>query len=389
MTILLLIVCIFFLALGVPTSFGLGLGFAIFTFVWGGVSIDLLFQEIYKASGSFPLMAIPFFILAGELMIEGKIMPFMLEFINYFVGGIRGGLAHVNIVASAFFAGISGSAVSDTAAIGSITIPAMKQSGYRIDFAVALSAAAGVMGPIIPPSILAVIYSSIYPVSVGALFAGGMIPGILIAVALMLVVGVQSVKYDFPKSSEKFEPKKVFISFIKTFPALLMPIIVLGGILFGVFTPTEASATAAAYALIVGIFIYRTLTIRIIFDCFLRASITSSTILLIIGTCDPFGWVMAFLRIPQTISNFVIETTSNPAVVVLLFMVFLLFMVCIMDAAVSVLIFGPTLAAVAAKFGIDPLHFGVLYVINVCIGIATPPRSVCAFLWQRPLEEFL
>ena len=380
MSILLVALLVLFLAAGIPVAFSIGLSSMGFFFIWGQLPLNFLFQQMFTGIDSFPLLAIPFFILAGELMLQANIMDILLDFVNYLVGRVRGGLAYVNIVGSMFFAGITGSGSGDTAALGSILIPAMKKSGYELDYTVAVTAASSVVGPIIPPSIAMVLYGSILPVSIGALFAGGMIPGILIGLSLLVVAYILSARKHHPKSIEKVSVKGFIKSFVRTFPALLMPIIILGGILSGAFTPTEASATAAAFALFAGTVIYRTLTIRKIIDSFVNAAITASIILLIASVSIPFGQIIAFLQVPQQLVSLISNLTSNASVGMFLILVFLLIIGATMDTTPIILVLGPILAPLAVHFGIDPLHFGVIFVMNAIIGLATPPFGLCIFV---------
>jgi tripartite ATP-independent transporter DctM subunit len=373
-------ILILFLAAGIPVAFAIGLASVCFALLGGTTPVPFIVQQMYKGIDVFPLLAIPFFMLAGELMVQARIVDRIVEFINLLVGGIRGGLAHVNIVGSMFFAGITGSGSADTAALGSILIPAMTKSGYKLDYSVAVTCSSSVVGPIIPPSITMVLYGTVVPVSIGGLFAGGMIPGILIGLSLMVVAYVFSIKKHHPKSLEKFNFKDLFISSFRTLPAIMMPIIILGGILSGVFTPTEASAAACGFALFAGIVIYRTLTVRNIIESFANAAMTSSIILLIGAVSNPFAQIITFLNVPLIATKSIYALTSDPLIALMLMMAFMLFMTAVMESAACVFILSPILAPVAMNFGIDPLHFGVLFVMTICIGLATPPFGLCLFI---------
>ena len=369
-----------FLLTGMPIAFAVGLAVAFAIIAWGEAPLTMNFQQMYNGIDSFTLIALPMFIWAGDLMGKGGIINDLLLLCRVLCGRIRGNLAHANIVGSMFFAGISGSAVSDTAAIGGALIPAMVEDGYDPDFSVAVTASSSVIGPIIPPSIGMVLYGSVASVSVSALFIGGIVPGILLGVGLMIVAAFYSHKRNYPKNTQKYTAKEIAGSIIKSLPAILMMLIILGGILGGIFTPTEASSIAVVYALIIGIFYYRCLNGKIILKSLCDSMALAGSVLVIVAVSYPLGWLVAMGQIPAIMSSFIISVTSNKFVVLLMINVFLLFLGCIMDANANLLIFAPILAPIAASFGIDPVHFGVIFVLNVIIGLATPPFGVCLFV---------
>lgn len=365
---------------GMPIAFGVGLAVAFAIIMWGEAPLIMNFQQMYNGIDSFTLIALPMFVWAGDLMGKGGIINDLLLLCRVLCGRVRGSLAHANIVGSMFFAGISGSAVSDTAAIGGTLIPAMVEEGYDPDFSVAVTASSSVIGPIIPPSIGMVLYGSVASVSVAALFIGGIIPGIMLGVGLMLVAAYYSHKRKYPKNTQKYTPKEIAAALFKSMPAVLMMLIILGGILGGVFTPTEASSIAVVYALVVGILYYRCLNARIILKSLCDSMALAGSVLVIVAVSYPLGWLVAMGQIPAIMSEFIMSVTSSKVVVLLMMNVFLLFLGCIMDANANLLIFAPILAPIAASFGINPVHFGVMFVLNVIIGLATPPFGVCLFV---------
>jgi tripartite ATP-independent transporter DctM subunit len=385
------------LTLGVPIYIGLGMALYVVAIGLGTVPPVMVFQQMFQGLSSFVLLAIPLFILAGELMMRAKIIDDIITLCNILVGGFRGGLAHVNIVACMFFAGITGSAVSETAAIGSILIPSMKRNGYGDEFPVALTAAASVIGPIIPPSIPMVLYGSVVSASIGGLFFGGVVPGIMLGLGLMLVAGFISHKRKFPVSYRKMTLAEVGWTIIRSLPALMMPMIILGGILGGVFTATEAAAVAVAYSILVGVFFYRTLTLADIVTSVKVSMIVASNILVIVAVSNPLGWIVALDLVPQRLAAVVTGFSTEPWVVLLIINVFLLILGSVMDASANILIFAPIFAPLAISVGVDPLHFGVVFVLNLVIGLATPPFGMCLFVaaaigkisFERTVKEII
>lgn len=374
-----LLLASFFLTilLGIPLAFGLGISSLLYLVVemnnmpWG-----IIAQRLFEGANSFPLMAIPFFILAGALMNYGGLAKKLVDLANYLVGFIRGGLAMVNIVGSMFFAGISGSSVADTAAIGSLLIPTMTERGYKKDFSVAVTASSSTIGVIIPPSIPMVLLGAIGGVSIGKLFLGGAIPGILLGLAQMGVAYFISKKENYPK--EEVPTFGKILSSVKVgILALIMPLIILGGIIGGVFTPTEAGAVAVIYSFIIGFFVYKQLKLsdlpRILYD----TMINTASIMFLVATASLFGWILSYERIPQMIANAMLSVTENQLLILLLINIFLLIIGCIMDMTASLIILVPMLLPLIKSLGIDPIHFGVIMVLNLSIGLFTPPFGVC------------
>ena len=306
------------LALGIPIAFVMGITALAALFALPGVPLHLIPQRLFTGMDSFPIMAVPFFILGGDLMNAAKITDRIIDFSKLLVGRIRGGLGHVNIVGSMFFAGISGSAVADASCLGSILIPAMEKDGYEVHYASAITASAAVIGPIIPPSIPMVVLALVANLSVGALFLGGVLPGVFIGLGLMAVNYVISRRRRYARVEEPLSLKKLIHTLFGAIIPLLMPLIIMGGILSGVFTPTEAASIAVAYALFVGFFILRTLTLKDLPRIFFRSTVATSTILIVMAMANAFSWILATQQIPQQVSQFIFSISKNPYVFLLL-----------------------------------------------------------------------
>ena len=364
--------------MGIPLALVMGItGMAVILAM--GVPLQLVAQRMFTGIDSFPLMAVPFFILAGDLMNRGGTTARIVTFANSLVGHIRGGLAHACIVANMIFAGISGSAVADASAIGSIMIPSMEKNGYDLDFSAALNSAAATIGPIIPPSIIMVIYGVSVNVSVGGLFAAGFLPGILMGFALMIVVSRTAKKRNYPKS-EGFSGKKVASEFVSALWALMAPVIILGGILGGVFTPTEAAAVAVIYSFFVGKFIFREISWKDLPGILFQSGITTGAILLIISLANVFAWVIAANQIPLRLSSLFLSATDNPYVFLFIVNILLLLVGMFMETGAAIILLAPILAPIAVQLGIHPLQFGFIMVLILAIGMATPPVGVCLFV---------
>lgn len=342
--------------------------------------IPLLFRNIYNGIDSFPLMAIPFFMLAGELMNRGGITLSLVHFSQSLMGHIRGGLAHVNIFSSMLFAGLSGSAVADTSALGSMLIPAMEKNGYSRKFAAAITAASSVIGPIIPPSGIMIIYAYTMEVSVAALFAAGIVPGILVGVSLMAITSIMAQKYDFPIASQKATWGERGQAARGALLPMLTPVIILGGILGGIFTPTEASAIAVAYALILSLFITRTLKFSELPAIFNKAAMASAVVMLLVGAAIAFKTVVSLSHVAEDLAAYVLGLSDS--VYVLLFMINLLLFVVgmFLDAGPAIIILGPILGPVFINMGVDPVHFAMIMSVNLTVGLATPPMGLVLFV---------
>lgn len=366
--------------IGIPIAFSLGAVGVLGVFMLSGNPLAIIPRVIFSGISFYPLLAIPFFICAGELMNKAGITEKLVRFADLFVGKAPGGLAYTNILTSMFFGGITGSAAADTSAIGGLLIPAMVKEGYSKDFSVAVTASSSTVGPIIPPSIIMVIYGATVGVSIGALFSAGIVPGILIGVSLMFVVLFMSINHKFPKRTGRIKRLEAWITIREAIWPLGMPIIIIGGILGGTFTPTEAGAVGVLYSLLVGFFILKSIKISDIYPIFRHTALLTSTVLLIIGCAKILSWVLTVLQFQNYISQTFMQYSKNPIVFLILVNILLLIMGTFMDAGASVILLAPILAPIAANFGINPIHFGIITVLNLTIGHGTPPMGVCLFI---------
>ncbi len=365
--------------MGIPIAFVLGLTSFVGLLYSGTIPLLLIPKQMFSGTDSFPLLAVPFFILAGNLMNIGGITKRLIHFCNILLGYVRGGLALVNVIASMFFAGITGAAVADTSALGSILIPAMAREKYDRDFSAAVTAASSTVGPIIPPSIPMVILGTVGELSIGALFLAGVIPGILVGLSLLVVSYVISVRRDYPKEKMR-SLKEFFIGLKDALLALLMPAIIMGGILGGIFTPTEAAVVAVFYAFLVSFFVYREARWTDLPKVLIDSVVLTSIIMFVIANSAVFGWLLANHQVPQTVAQTLLSITTDKWVLLLLINLFLLFVGTFMETTASLIILTPILLPLAVKVGIDPIHFGLVMVLNLVIGLITPPLGVCLFI---------
>ena len=373
------ILMVVLLFIGVPVAFVLGLVSLAWLLV-EGISLRVIPMRVYAGINLFVLMAIPFFIFAGGVMNRGGITERLVRFVDMIVGRVRGGLAHVNIYSSLLFAGISGSAIADVSAIGSILIPAMEKDGYTKKFSAMITASSSIVGPIIPPSITIVLYGALSGVSIAGLFAAAVIPGLLIGVGQSILVAFLARRKRLPKAArDSFSVRRFAGTSRDALAALIMPIIILGGILGGVFTPTEAAAVACAYALLIGFFLYRQLRLRDLPGLFLEAVKTSAMLFLIIGTASILGWIFARKGIPGLLAEFLLGISQDPRIVVLLVVVLLLFIGTWLETGASIVMLVPVLPPMMDILGYHPLHSGVLIVVGMLIGLITPPLGMCLF----------
>jgi len=369
------------LALGVPIAFSLFIAPLLTLIIFPSpYPIIVLIQRIFVGVDMFALMAVPLFMLTGILMGKAGITTRLVDFASTLVGRYKGGFAYIATITSMIFAGISGSGVADTAATGSITIPAMKSRGYAPAFAASVEASASATGPIIPPSIPMIVYGIVAEVSIGALFAGGIIPGLLIGLSIMLVIWIISHRRGYEGSDQPFSGPEVLRSFVRAVPALIMPIIVLGGIFGGIFTATEASAVGVIYALLVGLFVYRELKVSHLPGIFLETAVIIGTILFLVGTSSAFAWILAAERIPQKMASFLISLSSNRVVILILMNMLCIFAGSILDTVVAITILTPVLLPTIESIGVNPVYFGVLLVVNLAIGLCTPPVGLNLFV---------
>lgn len=380
MTVLLLVLSfVFFLALGVPIAFVLGLTPLVTMIVQGGTPLTLVAQRIFTGMDNMVLMAIPFFILAGNIMSKGGMTHQLVTFCKVLVGWLRGGLAYINVVISMIFAGITGAAVADTSAIGSILIPAMQREGYDTDFSAAVTATSSTIGPVIPPSIPFIIYGVLGEVSIASLFLAGIVPGVLLGVFMMAVVAYYARIRNYPKETLP-TLKEALKSFYEAALVLIMPLIILGGILTGIFTPTESACIAVFYALFIGIVVHRNIKLKDLPKLLIDTAATSSLVMLVIGMASIFSWVLASEQVPQMVTEAILSLTDNRIIILLLMNFALLIVGTFMETAASLIILTPVLLPLMVSIGIDPLHFGVILVLNLVIGLTTPPVGVCLFI---------
>lgn len=373
----LLIGWILLLVMSMPITFSILLVCIIYLFLNGGMLVAV--QRIVMGVNSFTLLAIPLFIFAANIMNATGVTERLFRFAKVLVGHITGGLGQVNILASLLFSGMSGSAHADAGGLGKIEIQAMREEGYDDGFTGAITAASSVVGPIMPPSIPMVIYAAIANVSVGKLFIGGIIPAILCSFSLMIIVFIIARKKGY-KVHPKANLKEGITAFIKAFPALLTPIIIIGGIFSGFFTPTEAAAIASLYALIIGTLVYKSLTLKKLREIIRDTLSDSAMIGFIVAAISVMGYVLAMEQVPQKISTFFITYTSNPIVFLLVVNLLLLLLGTVMETMAILLLIVPTLVPIAIALGIDPIHFGVVVVLNMMIGILSPPMGVSLFV---------
>jgi TRAP-type C4-dicarboxylate transport system permease large subunit len=432
-----------FLLIGLPVFFGLLAAPGLLLWLNGQErDITLLYRNVYNGMDSFPLMAIPFFMLAGEMMNRGGITIRLVEFSQALMGHLRGGLAHVNVLSSILFAGLSGSAVADTSALGSMLIPAMEKQGYTRRFAAAITAASSVIGPIIPPSGIMIIYAYVMGESVAALFLAGIVPGIMVGIGLMVMVRVLADRYDLPKAERIVRKDQslsgteywmsfglarvnlgallmmiatgiapldalpgwsIFLFFLVVSHFLLIglrtrvssdfrmvckravvplqtPILILGGILLGVFTPTEAAAVAVFYAVIVAFFILRTMTLKDLPEVLGRAALTSAVVLLLVGAAMAFKTVVSLSYAPQILAEFILSLSENPLMLLFLINILLFIVGMFLDAGPAIIILGPILGPIFVDLGVHPVHFAIIMSVNLTVGLATPPMGLVLFV---------
>jgi C4-dicarboxylate transporter, DctM subunit len=371
---------VFFLLLTVPIGISLGLA-SLVTIIFAEVtSVEYLAQSLVQSTDSFPLMAVPFFILAGEIMGKGGISERLFKLANVFVGNFTGGFAMAAVLTCMFFAAISGSGPATVAAVGGIMIPAMVGYGYDKKFATAVVVAAGALGIIIPPSIPMVIYGVSGGVSIGDMFIAGIVPGIVIGVVMMVWSYIYSKKNNYKGNGEKFTIKRALSGINEAKWAIFIPILILGGIYGGIFTPTEAAVVAVVYAAFISIFVYKELNLKTFPAVLKDAALTSATILIIIGTANAFGRILTLEQIPKMVADLLLSISSNPLIILLLLNILLLFVGMFMDTVAAIIILVPILLPIAVNIGIDPIHFGIIMIVNLAIGFITPPVGVNLFV---------
>lgn len=377
-----IIVLFLMLLIGAPVILAIGTAGAVFFLIEPGMLSQMLIypMKFFNGIDSFVFLCIPLFVLTGELMSLTGMMNRMVRFCQILVGGLKGGLAYVNVLASMLFAGISGSALADISALGPVEINMMDEAGYDRSFAAALTAASAIQGPIIPPSIPMVLYASIASVSVGAMLFAGIIPGVMLGVGQMIMIAILAKKKNYPVSKIRVTPKVVLQETGAAFTALLMPVIILGGILSGVFTATESAAIAVVYAIIIGVLVYRNLTLKKILGAVYRTARTTASIYLIVAFTGVIGWVLAVENVPAMINTWVVNSNMSVYTCLLLVNLFFLFNGCWISDTAQLLLFAPIFMPIFQNLGVSPIHFGCLMVVNVMISLITPPYGTALFL---------
>ena len=380
-SVVLLISACIYLAIGVPVAFALGLSTVTALLVSGSFPMLVLLKETFTGIDSFPLMAVPFFILAAELMSGGSLTDVLLRFAGQFVGHKRGGLGYTNVVALTFFSGISGSALADAAGPGSMMIRMMDKAGYDRAYAAALTAATAIVGPIIPPSIIMIIYALADDnVSVGALFVAGLLPGLLIAVAMCVVNWYVSKKRNYRGDGENPTRAQILRTTWRALPAILLPVLILGGMRAGWFTPTEASVVAVFYALVCGKYVYGTLKWSAVPDILWRSALLTASVLIIIAMSASFAWVLTIEGVPQAVANWISDMQLSQWTFLIVINIFLLLFGIFIEPLPGIMVLVPILAPVAAKVGIDPTHFAMVVIFNLTLGMITPPVGGLLFV---------
>lgn len=390
MSVLLFGVFLVTLLLGVPVAFSIMMA-AMAVMLSGDVGLGMVAQRMFASTNSFPLIAVPFFILAGDLLAQGAISKYLVEFAESFLGMIKGGLSIVSVVTGMFFAAISGSGAATTAAVGATLIPQLKERGYEEDSAAALIAAAGTIGVVIPPSVPMVLYavSAGNGVTLNALFTNGFGPGLLMGAILIVIALVQAYKHNYPKGAS-FSLKNVLLTFVRAVPGLLMPAIILGGIFTGFFTASEAAAVAVVYAMFVSFFVYRDMTVKKLFTIMAGSAKTSAVIMIIIACSGPFGWVLANYGIPNAIASSVLGISTNKYVLMFVIALIIIIAGVFMETSSAIIILTPVFLPLVQGLGVDLVHFGILFVVGIAIGMITPPVAINLFVASgitgKPIE---
>ncbi len=375
------------MALGLPVGFVIGFAGMVGIFEMGPRFMGMAPDRLFAGLDLFPFLAMPFFILAGEIMNKSGITLGLVKLADSLVGWLRGGMAHSNMVASVLFAGITGSATADAAAFGNTLVPAMEKAGYTRRFACAVTAAGSIIGPTIPPSTLAIIYGSIMGVSIAGLFAAGILPGLLICAICMIVIALLAKRLNLPKGDTKPSLRSVWAAFKEGWLAAILPVFILGSILGGIATPTEAAAIAVAYSLFVGGVVYRALTWRELYWICVRTTRITGVIFLIIASATILGWWMTFNQIPQLIAEFFLSVSSNPNVILGMILLLLLLIGLFMDINATLIILAPVLAPLTAQIGMDPVHAGIVIILALNISLMTPPVGACLFVLASVTKE--
>lgn len=378
MVALLFISFIICLAIGIPVAFSLGIS-ALVYFVGSDISLYMFAQRFFAGINSFTLLCIPGFVFAGSLMNQGGITERLISFCNKIVGHITGGLAIANVGASMLFAGISGTALADTVSVGGVLIPSMKKEGYDADFSCAITAASSCVGPIIPPSVPMIMAATMTNLSVSKMFVAGIVPGILLGGGMIIVAYIISKKRNYPKTERRSTWKEILLGAKESFFAILMTVIILVGIIGGIVTPTEASIIAVVYGMIVGFFIYKELTVKRLIESMKSTVVSSAAIMVLVGMANVFAYILTKEQIPQMVADWLLALTTNKIIILLLINILLIFVGMFMETIAAILILFPVLLGVVTAVGVDPIQFGVICVLNLVLGLCTPPVGVCLF----------
>jgi tripartite ATP-independent transporter DctM subunit len=369
----------FFLLLGIPVTFALlaaSSGYVLFS---GASGLNIIPIKLLRSTDAFVFLSVPLFVLAGRLMNQTGTTERLLNFSDVLVGRLKGGLAHVTIVVSMFFGGCTGTALSDVSAVGTVLIPSMVKKGFPRAFSAAVTAAASTMGPIIPPSIAYILYGAVSNVSIGDLFLAGIIPGVLVGVFQMVIVGIYAKKSDWPRRETKITGGEFLASLKAVSWALVLPVLIIGGIVSGFATPTEAAAIAAFYSLVIGLVIYRNLSLRTLLAEFEESAVESGSVMVIVAAAALFGWVLAMEQVPVKVAEWIVGITTSPWQVLVLINIALLVLGMFMDSAPAILLVTPILLPVFDRIGIDPIQAGIMTCVNLITGLATPPVGCCLF----------
>ena len=379
MLALLLIGLFVLLLMGLPVSLAIGIPSLLYIIVDGNVPNFTAIQRMVAGANTYPLLAVPFFIFAGNLMNTSGVTTRIFDFSNKLVGHIKGGLGHVNVIASIIFAGMSGAAIADAGGLGTIEINAMREAGYDDSLTVGITAASSTIGPIIPPSLPVVIYAVVASASIGRLFAAGILPGLIMGLSLMILIYLMADKYHTP-AEKRPTAYAIWKSFRSAIWALLTPGIILGGIFFGVFTPTEAAAIASLYAIILGFAIYREMTLKQFYDAVVQSMISTVQVMFIVVSATLFAWILTKEQVPLIVANYILSLTDNYYLILLAINIVLLVVGMFMETIASINILVPVLLPVIDKLGIDPIQFGVIMILNLMIGLLTPPFGTVLFI---------
>ena len=378
MVALLFISFLICLAIGIPVAFSLGIS-ALIYFIGSDISLYMFAQRFFAGINSFTLLCIPGFVFAGGLMNQGGITERLISFCNKIVGHITGGLAIANVGASMLFAGISGTALADTVSVGGVLIPSMKKEGYDADFSCAVTAASSCVGPIIPPSVPMIMAATMSNLSVSKMFMAGIVPGILLGGGMIIVSYIISKKRHYPRAERRSTLKEIILGAKESFFAIMMTLIILVGIIGGVVTPTEASIIAVVYGILVGFFVYKELTVKRLIECMKSTVVSSAAIMVLVGLANVFAYILTKEQIPQMIADWLLNLTTNKYLILLLINILLVFVGMFMETIAAILILFPVLLGVVTAVGVDPIQFGVICVLNLVLGLCTPPVGVCLF----------